>query len=153
MIAAVLEGLNLLVTTPLALAAPAGVAWGILGGALPGISPSISMALLLPFTYGMETHLGDRLTRIDVYRSGIRRLDTRDFDQYAGHQRRGCYAARWLSDEAAGPGRRGPGYFSLLRCPREFFRIVDVSPVDEAAGEPRSPVHPRCRILLWASSV
>ncbi|HEY7598662.1 MAG TPA: tripartite tricarboxylate transporter permease [Candidatus Limnocylindrales bacterium] len=31
-----------------------GVAWGIVGGALPGISPSIAMALLLPFTYGMD---------------------------------------------------------------------------------------------------
>ena len=31
-----------------------GVAWGIVGGALPGISPSIAMALLLPFTQGME---------------------------------------------------------------------------------------------------
>ena len=31
----------------------AGVIWGILGGALPGISPSIAMALLLPFTVGM----------------------------------------------------------------------------------------------------
>src|SRR5918999_529168 len=31
-----------------------GVLWGIFGGALPGISPSITMALLLPFTYGME---------------------------------------------------------------------------------------------------
>ncbi len=54
MMEALLEGLNMLVTTPLALAALTGVAWGILGGALPGISPSISMALLLPFTYGME---------------------------------------------------------------------------------------------------
>ena len=35
-------------------AAFAGVVWGIFGGALPGISPSIAMALLLPFTYGME---------------------------------------------------------------------------------------------------
>jgi putative tricarboxylic transport membrane protein len=35
-------------------AAFAGVAWGILGGALPGISPSITMALLLPFTYGLD---------------------------------------------------------------------------------------------------
>ncbi|MGQ7791540.1 tripartite tricarboxylate transporter permease [Faunimonas sp. B44] len=35
-------------------AAFAGVAWGMLGGALPGISPSIAMALLLPFTYGMD---------------------------------------------------------------------------------------------------
>ena len=35
-------------------AAFAGVTWGILGGALPGISPSITMALLLPFTYGLD---------------------------------------------------------------------------------------------------
>src|SRR6185436_17409988 len=36
------------------LAAFGGVAWGILGGALPGISPSITMALLLPLTYTVE---------------------------------------------------------------------------------------------------
>ena len=36
------------------LAALIGVTWGIIGGALPGISPSITMALLLPFTYTME---------------------------------------------------------------------------------------------------
>lgn len=41
--------------TPLVFAAFAGVAWGIVGGALPGISPSITMALLLPFTYGMHS--------------------------------------------------------------------------------------------------
>jgi putative tricarboxylic transport membrane protein len=34
-------------------AAIGGCLWGIFGGALPGISPSIAMALLLPFTYGM----------------------------------------------------------------------------------------------------
>jgi putative tricarboxylic transport membrane protein len=43
-----------MLTASAALAAFAGVAWGILGGALPGISPSITMALLLPLTYGME---------------------------------------------------------------------------------------------------
>src|SRR3990172_2903273 len=31
-----------------------GVGWGILGGALPGISGSIAMALLLPLTFGMN---------------------------------------------------------------------------------------------------
>ena len=36
------------------LSAFAGVLWGIFGGALPGISPSIAMALLLPFTVGMD---------------------------------------------------------------------------------------------------
>jgi len=43
-----------LVTTPAVFAAVAGVAWGIVGGALPGISGSITMALALPFTYGMD---------------------------------------------------------------------------------------------------
>lgn len=43
-----------MVTPEVVLAAFGGVAWGILGGALPGISPSITMALLLPFTYGMD---------------------------------------------------------------------------------------------------
>ena len=38
----------------LIVAAVIGTAWGILGGALPGISPSITMALLLPFTYVMD---------------------------------------------------------------------------------------------------
>src|ERR671927_670712 len=43
-------------TSPLIVpAAFGGVAWGILGGALPGISPSITMALLLPFTYGIDS--------------------------------------------------------------------------------------------------
>jgi putative tricarboxylic transport membrane protein len=45
---------TLLTTTPLIFAAVGGVSWGILGGALPGISPSITMALVLPLTYGME---------------------------------------------------------------------------------------------------
>ena len=45
---------SVLTTTPAAFAAVAGVAWGIVGGALPGISPSIAMALLLPLTYDME---------------------------------------------------------------------------------------------------
>jgi putative tricarboxylic transport membrane protein len=48
-----LAALGSLFTTPIVPAAFGGVAWGILGGALPGISPSITMALLLPFTYSM----------------------------------------------------------------------------------------------------
>jgi putative tricarboxylic transport membrane protein len=48
------EIIDLVFGTPLIPVAVAGVAWGIVGGALPGISPSIAMALLLPFTYGME---------------------------------------------------------------------------------------------------
>jgi len=45
---------ELLTTTSIALVAVLGMAWGILGGGTPGISPSITMALLLPFTYTMD---------------------------------------------------------------------------------------------------
>ncbi len=45
-----LLGLTLLVTTPLLFAAVGGVSWRVLGGALPGFSPSITMALVLPLT-------------------------------------------------------------------------------------------------------
>jgi putative tricarboxylic transport membrane protein len=46
--------LQMLFTTPVAPVAVLGLIWGILGGALPGISPSITMALLLPFTYTLD---------------------------------------------------------------------------------------------------
>ncbi len=32
----------------------AGVLWGIVGGAIPGISASVAMSLMLPFTYNMD---------------------------------------------------------------------------------------------------
>lgn len=32
----------------------AGLIWGIIGGALPGISASVAMSLMLPFTFGMD---------------------------------------------------------------------------------------------------
>jgi putative tricarboxylic transport membrane protein len=45
---------HLLVGTPLIFFSILGLIWGILGGALPGISASITMALILPFTYTMD---------------------------------------------------------------------------------------------------
>jgi putative tricarboxylic transport membrane protein len=50
----ILLALNQLASWSVILAAFGGVLWGIFGGALPGISPSIAMALLLPFTAGMN---------------------------------------------------------------------------------------------------
>jgi putative tricarboxylic transport membrane protein len=43
--------LTMLVTTSVVPAALGGLIWGMLGGATPGLSASITMALLLPFTY------------------------------------------------------------------------------------------------------
>ncbi|MBQ3077331.1 MAG: tripartite tricarboxylate transporter permease [Clostridia bacterium] len=46
------------IATPLSIAMIGfGVCVGILGGAIPGISPSMAVALLLPITYGMEPHM------------------------------------------------------------------------------------------------
>jgi putative tricarboxylic transport membrane protein len=53
-----LIGLEAIVSPVLLLAAFGGCLWGIIGGALPGISASITMALLLPFTYGMDPVTG-----------------------------------------------------------------------------------------------
>jgi putative tricarboxylic transport membrane protein len=49
----ILQALTMLVTTPVVPAAIGGLIWGILGGSCPGLSASITMALLLPFTYTM----------------------------------------------------------------------------------------------------
>src|SRR5256886_2274023 len=46
-----LQILSMFVTTPVVPAAIGGLVWGIMGGACPGLSASITMALLLPFTY------------------------------------------------------------------------------------------------------
>jgi putative tricarboxylic transport membrane protein len=46
-----LQIMTMVVTTPVVPAAIGGLVWGMMGGACPGLSASITMALLLPFTY------------------------------------------------------------------------------------------------------
>jgi len=52
------EGLGALMGPVPLLVILAGVCVGILGGAMPGISPSMAVALLLPFTFGMSPAMG-----------------------------------------------------------------------------------------------
>ncbi|MGI6790839.1 tripartite tricarboxylate transporter permease [Aminivibrio sp.] len=52
------EGLGALMGPIPLLVILAGVCVGILGGAMPGISPSMAVALLLPFTFGMSPSMG-----------------------------------------------------------------------------------------------
>ena len=47
----------MMVTTPLVFAAIGGLIWGVVGSSMPGMSASITMALLLPFTYTLEPEL------------------------------------------------------------------------------------------------
>lgn len=51
---AILVALDVLTTPTIIVVVIIGVTWGIFGGAMPGISPPIAMALLLPFTYTMD---------------------------------------------------------------------------------------------------
>ncbi len=51
---ALLDSLSLVYTTPIVFFALLGLTWGVIGGALPGISASITMALLLPLTYSLD---------------------------------------------------------------------------------------------------
>jgi putative tricarboxylic transport membrane protein len=44
----------MLFATPLIPAALVGLVWGVIGGALPGLSASVTMALILPFTYALD---------------------------------------------------------------------------------------------------
>ncbi|WP_367341208.1 tripartite tricarboxylate transporter permease [Aminivibrio sp.] len=57
-IAHLYEGLGALMGPVPLLVILAGVCVGILGGAMPGISPSMAVALLLPFTFGMSPSMG-----------------------------------------------------------------------------------------------
>ncbi|MDR2529119.1 MAG: tripartite tricarboxylate transporter permease [Synergistaceae bacterium] len=52
-----LIGLNALLSWDALLAIFGGVAWGTIGGVIPGINATIAMALALPFTWGMESHI------------------------------------------------------------------------------------------------
>jgi putative tricarboxylic transport membrane protein len=52
------KALTMLVATPLVPAALAGLLWGTIGGAVPGISSSIAMALILPLTFTLDPASG-----------------------------------------------------------------------------------------------
>lgn len=52
---ALFDSLSLLYTTLIVPVALLGLTWGVIGGSLPGISPSITMALLLPLTYSLDS--------------------------------------------------------------------------------------------------
>ena len=59
---ALLSALSLLLTSPIAIAAVAGVVWGILGGALPGQAADLQ-AVRAPPQAGRLACAGLRLTR------------------------------------------------------------------------------------------
>jgi putative tricarboxylic transport membrane protein len=53
-----LQGFSTLATGPIALALLMGAILGIVVGVLPGVGPGVTIAVLLPFTYGMAPLAG-----------------------------------------------------------------------------------------------
>jgi len=94
-------GWHALTTTWAIPASVIGVVWGIFGGALPGISPSIAMALLLPFTYNLDpitavvllgsvyigAEYGGSIPAILINTPGTNSAAATTIDGYAMHQR------------------------------------------------------------------
>ena len=73
-----------------------GLAGGIMVGALPGLTGTMAMALLLPLTYGLASIPGRLL------RQYLRRFHHRHPDQHAGHAGLGCHLAGRLPDGSEG---------------------------------------------------
>ena len=97
---------------------------------LPGISSSITMALILPLTYTHRPGVGGRPPRDDLYRRGIRRLHPGDPDPHAGHQLGRRHGHRRLRDEAARARRRGARHLALVRRRRQPVRPRHADPDD-----------------------
>jgi len=108
----------MLFTTPLAFAALGGLTWGVLGSSMPGMSASITMALLLPFTYTLEPTLaivmlascyigaeyGGSVPAILIRTPGTNAAAATILDGYVRIESETIYAVRKASDrEAAKP--------------------------------------------------
>lgn len=79
-----------------------GLAGGIMVGALPGLTGTMAMALLLPLTYGLASIPGVMLL-LGVYCGRyLRRFHHRHPDQHAGHAGLGCHLAGRLPDGSEG---------------------------------------------------
>lgn len=66
----VLDGLTLFLTFENVIAIVIGMAFGMIIGAIPGLSSSMGIALALPFTYGMEP-IAAILLVVGIYKGGM----------------------------------------------------------------------------------
>ena len=89
-----------------------GVVWGILAGALPGITGSIGMALLLPLTFGMDSKIALMMLASVYIGSMYGGSHIRDPPQGAGNTRSRGDRDRWL--RVAPTGRERPSARDLL---------------------------------------
>ena len=80
---------------------------GTLVGVLPGIGPVATVAMLLPFTFGLGARAGADHAGRHLLRRAVRRLDHRDPGQHPGRIVVGRHHARRPSDGAQRPRRAG----------------------------------------------
>lgn len=101
-----------------------GVAAGIIVGALPGLTATMALALLVPFTFTMEPGMA-LMVLGGVYVGDLRRVHRRHPGQHAGDAVRHCHHLRRLPSDQKGKSRTRPGDRRLqFRRWRIFGAIV-----------------------------
>ncbi len=79
-----------------------GVVLGTVIGALPGLSATMAVAVLVPFTFTMDPAVGPDRAGRDLHRRDLRRRLRRDPGQHAGHAVGDRHHLRRLPDGASG---------------------------------------------------
>ena len=82
-----------------------GTVIGIVIGALPGFTPTMGIAVLIPVTY-IRADSRSGFSGRTVLRFYVWRLDLGDSYQYAGNLGGRCDSDGWLSDDTVWPGTR-----------------------------------------------
>ena len=115
---------------------------GTLVGVLPGIGPVATVAMLLPFTFGLEPAPGLDHARRHLLRRAVRRLDHRDPGQYSGRDLLRRHHARRLPDGAARPRRAGARHRRDRLVHRRLHRHAGGRLFRPAACRGRAQVRP-----------
>ena len=124
-----------------------GALGGVLLGAIPGMTATMGVALLIPFSFGMDLIPSIGLLLGIYLRRHVRRLDFRHPDSRAGHPGRGGHAAGRLPDVPEGSGGQGAFRRHVRVLRRRRHRRADYDlPLPDHCGyghelRPRRNVH------------
>ena len=104
-----LQGLGVALDPMILLYALIGVTLGTAVGVLPGIGPALTVALLLPVTYGLDP-AGSLIMFAGIYYGGhVWRIDDLDPAEHARRKRVHRHGARGQQDGPRGARRTGAG--------------------------------------------
>lgn len=89
-------GLEILLTFETIAWVIVGSILGIILGALPGLTATMGLALMLPVSFYLPTATGMALLLFGLYRCGIRRINSCHSAWYSGQPQCARHSRRWL---------------------------------------------------------